>query len=151
MELKPMLKKLSTHRKLKRRGFSFIEIMVVIIILGLLAGIVGVSMFSAVDDARIKTSKMNMQSLGQGLDLFRLHNSRFPTTEQGLKALVSKPEVGTVPKNWNGPYIKKLPKDGWDEDFKYTSDGNEYEIKSLGADRQEGGADNSTDISSKDL
>ncbi len=139
-------------KKWKRRGFSFIEIMVVIIILGLLATLVGVNMLPAVDDAKIKTSIVNMRSLEAGLKLYRLHTSAYPTTEQGLKALKDKPEVGKIPENWSGPYLeKRLPKDRWDRDFKYNSDGQTYEIISYGADGTEGGSDNNADINSKDL
>ncbi|MGK5091437.1 type II secretion system major pseudopilin GspG [Deltaproteobacteria bacterium TL4] len=138
---------------LKPEGFSFIEVMVVIIILGLLAGLVGVSLFDSAAQAKVDTTVVQIRGLGSALDLYRLHNSRYPQTEQGLAALVKKPEVGVIPKNWNGPYIKskKVPKDAWGTDFKYTSDGREYQIISLGADTVEGGAEEDADISSDDL
>ncbi|MBF0288421.1 MAG: type II secretion system major pseudopilin GspG [SAR324 cluster bacterium] len=139
-------------KKKKRRGFSFIEIMVVIIILGLLATLVGVNMLPAVDDAKIKTTEVNIRTLEAALKLYRLHTSTYPSTEQGLKALKEKPEVGKVPDNWSGPYLEKnLPKDGWDRDFKYKGDGQSYEILSYGADGTEGGTDVNADINSKDL
>ena len=88
------------------------------------------------------------------LDLYRLHNSRYPSSEQGLKALFDKPEVGVIPKNWNGPYLRgnNLPEDGWGGPFRYLSvNGKDYEIISLGADGADGGTDLDADINSSDL
>ena len=136
------------------RGFSFIEVMVVIIILGLLSSIVGVYLFDAAEKAKVDATKTQIKGLETALDLYRLHNSRYPSSEQGLKALLDKPEVGLIPKNWNGPYLRgnNLPEDGWDSPFRYISEnGNEYEIISLGADGTDGGADLDADISSSDL
>ena len=81
-----------------------------------------------------------------------MHIGRYPTTDQKLSALLERPEVGIIPKNWNGPYLrsKQLPPDGWDNEFVYTSDGNDYEIMSLGADGMEGGTELDADISSND-
>ena len=134
----------------KRKGFSFIEVMVVIVILGLLAGIVGVNMLSSVDQAKVDVTKTRIESLRAALDLYRLHNNRYPSTEQGLISLKTKPDSGKIPKSWNGPYMRKLPTDGWDNEFKYTSEGSTFEIKSLGADDAEGGDENDADISSND-
>ncbi len=139
-------------RNKKKRGFSLIEIMVVIIIIGLLAGIVGVSVFQQVTTAQVDTTTTNIRNLQQAIDLYRLNNFSYPTTEQGLKALKEKPEVGKIPKNWNGPYIQgSLPADGWGNEFQYTSDGKDYEIMSYGADGEEGGTEENSDLSSKDL
>tara|TARA_Y100000590_G_scaffold372479_1_gene435569 strand:- start:188 stop:661 length:474 start_codon:yes stop_codon:yes gene_type:complete len=136
------------------RGFSFIEVMVVIIILGLLSSIVGVYLFDSAEKAKVDATKTQIRGLETALDLYRLHNSRYPSSEQGLKALLGKPEVGLIPKNWNGPYLRgnKLPQDGWDSAFRYISEnGNEYEIISLGADGIDGGSELDADISSSDL
>lgn len=134
----------------KRTGFSFIEIMVVIIIIGLLATIVGVNVLPSVDEAKIKTSQTNIRSLEAALDLYRLHNGTYPTTEQGLDALMAKPEIGKIPTRWNGPYLKNpIPKDGWEQDYQYGSNGREYEILSLGSDGVKGGTEDAADISSK--
>ena len=136
------------------RGFSFIEVMVVIIILGLLSSIVGVYLFDSAEKAKADATKTQIRGLETALDLYRLHNSRYPSSEQGLKALLNRPEVGLIPKNWNGPYLrgKNLPKDGWDSPFRYISvNGNEFEIISLGADAIDGGVDLDADISSSDL
>jgi len=150
----PMDKKRSSHSKKLKRGFSFIEVLVVIIILGLLSGIVGVYLFDSAEQAKADATKTQIKGLETALDLYRLHNSRYPSSEQGLKALLSKPEVGVIPDSWNGPYLrgKNLPKDGWDNDFRYTTqNGKEYEISSMGADGVEGGTDLDEDISSSDL
>ena len=146
-------------RKLRKegkrlRGFSFIEVMVVIIILGLLSSIVGVYLFDSAEKAKADATKTQIRGLETALDLYRLHNSRYPSSEQGLKALLERPEVGLIPKNWNGPYLRgnNLPTDGWDSPFQYISaNGNEYEIISLGADGIDGGVDLDADISSSDL
>ena len=136
----------------KRSGFSFIEIMVVVIIIGLLATIVGVNVLPSLDEAKIKTTQTNIRSLEAALDLYRLHNVAYPSTEQGLKALLVKPEVGKIPERWNGPYLKNpIPKDGWERDYQYDSDGREYEILSLGSDGVKGGTETDADISSKDF
>ena len=136
----------------RRKGFSFIEVMVVIMILGLLVGIVGVSLFDSASQATVDATKTQIRGLETALDLYRLHNGRYPTTDQKLSALLERPEVGIIPKNWNGPYLrsKQLPLDGWDNKFVYTSDGNDYEIMSLGADGMEGGTELDADISSND-
>ena len=145
-------------RKLKKdggrlSGFSFIEVMVVIIILGLLSSIVGVYLFDSAEKAKADATKTQIRGVETALDLYRLHNSRYPSSEQGLKALLDSPEVGLIPKNWNGPYLrgKNLPEDGWDSPFRYISEnGNEFEIISLGADAIDGGVDLDADISSSD-
>ena len=157
--MKHSSRKDSLNGKLKKdvkrfRGFSFIEVMVVIIILGLLSSIVGVYLFDSAEKAKADATKTQIRGLETALDLYRLHNSRYPSSEQGLKALLERPEVGLIPKNWNGPYLrgKNLPMDSWDSPFKYLSEnGNEYEIISLGADGIEGGVDLDADISSSDF
>ena len=136
------------------QGFSFIEVMVVIIILGVLSGIVGVYLFDAAEKAKVDATKAQIRSLETALDLYRLHNSRYPLSEQGLKALLNKPELGIIPKNWNGPYIRgnNLPKDAWGNKFSYISlNGKTFEIISLGADGIEGGKDLDLDINSTKL
>ena len=157
--MKHSSRKDSLNGKLKKddrclRGFSFIEVMVVIIILGLLSSVVGVYLFDSAEKAKADATKTQIRGLETALDLYRLHNSRYPSSEQGLEALLERPEVGIIPKNWNGPYLrgKKLPEDGWDSPFGYISvNGNDYEIISLGADGIDGGLDLDADISSSDL
>ncbi len=136
------------------RGFSFIEVMVVMIILALISGFVGVQLFESAEKAKADATKTQIRGVETALDLYRLHNSRYPSSEQGLKALLEIPEVGLIPKNWNGPYLRgnNLPEDGWDSPFRYISvNGNEYEIISLGADGIDGGLDLDADINSSDL
>ena len=144
---------LETSKKLNL-GFSFIEVMVVIIILGLLSSIVGVYLFDSAEKAKVDATKTQIRGLETALDLYRLHNSRYPTSEQGLKALLDKPEVGLIPKNWNGPYLRgnNLPEDSWGIPFRYVSvKGKNYEIISLGADGIDGGTDLDEDINSRNL
>ena len=146
----------STPEKCKKsnRGFSFIEVMVVIIIIGLLSSFVGVYLFDSAEKAKVDATKTQIRGLETALDLYRLHNSRYPTSEQGLEALLDKPEVGMIPKNWNGPYLRgnSLPEDSWDSPFRYVSvNGKKYEIISLGADGIDGGTDLDADINSSNL
>ena len=141
-------------RRNRLGGFSFIEVMVVIIILGLLSSIVGVYLFDSAEQAKADATKSQIKGLETALDLYRLHNSRYPSSEQGLKALLEKPEVGIIPKNWNGPYLRgnNLPEDGWGSPYRYLSvNGKNYEIISLGADGTDGGTDLDADINSSDL
>ena len=145
-----------TFEKRRKRlgGFSFIEVMVVIIILGLLSSIVGVYLFDSAEQAKADATKSQIKGLETALDLYRLHNSRYPSSEQGLKALLEKPEVGIIPKNWNGPYLRgnNLPGDGWGSPYRYLSvNGKNYEIISLGADGTDGGTDLDADINSSDM
>ena len=142
------------RRKKRRRGFSFIEVMVVIIILGLLSSIVGVYLFDSAEKAKVDVTKTQIRGLETALDLYRLHNSRYPSSEQGLAALLGKPEVGIIPKNWNGPYLRgnNLPEDGWSNPYRYVSvNGKNYEIISLGADGTDGGTELDADLNSSDL
>ncbi|MCZ6628104.1 MAG: type II secretion system major pseudopilin GspG [SAR324 cluster bacterium] len=134
-------------------GFTFIEILVVLIILALIAGIVGTQLLGEAEKAKSNTTKIQMKSLEAALDLYRLHNSTYPTTEQGLGALITKPEVGRIPRDWQGPYLNSnsVPGDGWKNPFVFESDGKSFAIKSLGADATEGGTDLDADISNKDL
>ena len=144
----------TTKRQKRLRGFSFIEVMVVIIILGLLSSIVGVYLFDSAEKAIADATKTQIKGLETALDLYRLHNSRYPSAEQGLKALLEKPEVGVIPKNWNGPYLRgnNLPEDGWGSPYRYLSvNGKNYEIISLGADATDGGTDLDADINSSEL
>ena len=142
-----------TRGKKRAAGFTFIEILVVMIILALLAGIVGTQLLGEAEKAKVESTRIQIRSLQSALNLYRLHNSTYPTTEQGLEAMLTQPEVGVIPKSWQGPYLSanNLPTDGWDQSFIYISDGRELEILSLGADGVEGGTDLNVDISSKDL
>lgn len=133
------------------RGFTLIEIMVVIVILALLAALVGPKIIGRSDDARIADAKVQIRNLETALKLYKLDNGLFPTTEQGLAALVTKPAVGVIPKNYkNEGYLesKKIPKDPWSNDFVFISPGanGDYDLCSYGADGVKGGEGKSADI-----
>lgn len=127
-----------TGGKSKRRGFTLLELMIVIVILGLIAGLVGLKLIKRGEEAKLTVTKVQMKNLEDALNLYKLHNSRYPTTEQGLKALVEKPDVDPIPKNWKGPYIEKVPTDAWGNEFIYVSDGKHFTLISPGPDGEEG-------------
>jgi len=129
-------------------GFSFIEIMIVIVIMAGIVAIVGPTLFSRLDQAKVDQAKIQMKSLVSALDLYHLDNSSYPTSDQGLAALISKPELGVIPGNWRGPYLRSssVPMDPWNHDYHYQSDGSAIIIKSLGADGEEGGEEINSDI-----
>lgn len=139
--------------KLSERGFTLIELMVVIVILGILAGLVVPKLVGRKDDAMIVKAKADIEALGTALDLYKLDNDFYPTTEQGLQALVEVPETGRLPKKWKkGGYLDKsrVPKDPWGNDYLYLSPGmsGDYDIVSYGADGVEGGEGADKDINS---
>jgi general secretion pathway protein G len=132
-------------------GFTLVELIVVIALLGLLATIAGGQIFSQFTKGKVNTTKIQMRQLGTVLDQFRAECGFYPTTEQGLDALLAKPSIGRECKNYQTEgYLrdKKLPKDGFGNDFGYQSDGNTFAITSFGNDGKEGGADADADISS---
>ncbi len=137
----------------RQRAITFIEVLVVMIILSLIAGIIGAQLLSVPAKAKVDVTKIQISSIESALDRYYLDNSTYPTSEQGLEALIKIPEVGVIPKNWQGPYLKanSVPTDGWKNPFVYRSDGKDYTIISLGADGVEGGTDLNADISSKSL
>jgi general secretion pathway protein G len=140
------------HRK-KSGGFTLVEIMVVVVIIGLLATVVAVNVSGQSKEARISTTKVSIASIENALELYHLNNGFYPTTEQGLRALQEKPAMAPVPNNYpKGGYVKKAPKDGWNRDFVYRCPGTkgEYDIISLGGDGAEGGEDANADISNWD-
>ncbi len=149
---------MTTQKQIRRHlgsegGFSLIELMIVIGILGLLIGLVGPKLISSFDKAKVETTKVNMKNISSTLKQYRLDCGQYPNTNQGLDALLSKPTSAPECKNYapNGYLDKKtLPKDAWDMDYLYTSDGNTFEIKSLGSDKKEGGADYNADITVSD-
>jgi general secretion pathway protein G len=135
-------------------GFTLIEIMVVVIIIGLLAAVVVPQFLNRVDDARVSRAKSDIQGIETALTMFRLDNFKYPTTEQGLGALVQQPTDPTI-RNWRqGGYLRKLNKDPWGNDYQYVSpgtQGGEYDLFSLGADGQPGGEDANADIGNWNL
>jgi len=135
-----------------QKGFTLIELMIVIAILGLLAALVGTNVMSKLEEAKASTTRNQIRQLGTVLDDFKRVCGFYPSTDQGLDALVHAPQ-GRECKNYDPEgFIKggHIPKDGWDRDFLYESDGNKYVIKSLGSDGQGGGSGNAADISSDD-
>lgn len=130
-------------------GFTLMEVLVVVAILAILAAIVVPQIMDRPDEARRTSAKVNIAAIVQSLKLYRLDNGFYPTTEQGLAALVQKPAGNPVPPNWKtGGYIDKLPKDPWGSDYQYLNPGvrGEIDVFSLGADRQRGGEGNNADI-----
>ncbi|HNQ04425.1 MAG TPA: type II secretion system major pseudopilin GspG [Thiobacillaceae bacterium] len=134
---------------MRSKGFTLIELMVVLVILGVLAAIIAPRIMDRPDEARIIAAKQDIAGLMQALKLYRLDNIRYPTTEQGLQALVSKPGLEPIPQNWkSGGYLEKLPKDPWGTPYVYLNPGRhgEIDVYSLGADGQPGGEDKDADI-----
>lgn len=132
-------------------GFTLIEIMVVIVILGVLAALVVPKVMSRPDEARVMAARQDIATLTQALKLYRLDNKRYPTGEQGLTALVSKPELPPVPDGWkSGGYIERLPTDPWGKPYQYLNPGlrGEIDVFSYGADGVPGGDGTDADIGS---
>ncbi|WP_341938111.1 type II secretion system major pseudopilin GspG [Marinimicrobium sp. C2-29] len=133
----------------RQGGFSLIEIMVVVIIIGLLASIVAPAVLNRADDARIQKVQADFKNIQTALKLYRIDNYVYPSSEQGLEALVSKPTTAPEPRNWKqGGYLDDLPQDPWGNDYKYLSPGEsrEYDIYTLGADGVTGGEGQNADI-----
>lgn len=143
------------RNKNRQAGFTLIELMVVIVILGLLAGLILPRFIGQSDTAKQQAARTQMALLESALKLYKLDNGSYPTTEQGLKALVEPPTVGNLPKNWRkGGYLEKgkLPKDPWKNDFVYVAPGahSDFDITSLGADGEAGGEDVDKDLNNWD-
>jgi len=137
-----------------QRGFTLLEVMVVVVILGILAALVVPKIISRPDEARVIAAKQDIASLMQALKLYRLDNQRYPTTEQGLQALLAKPATAPIPLNWKpGGYIERLPKDPWGGAYQYLNPGvqGEIDVFSYGADGAPGGEANDADIGSWNL
>ena len=135
-------------------GFTLIEIMVVIVILGVLAALVVPRVLDRPDEARNVAAKSDLATVVSALKLYRLDNQRYPTTEQGLAALVARPEQPPQPPNWKpGGYLERLPKDPWGRPYQYLNPGlkSEVDVFSFGADGQPGGTGIDADVGSWDL
>ena len=132
----------------KTQGFTLIEVIVVLVILGTLASIVVPNVISRAGQAQIVKAKQDIRALESALQLYRIDNFKYPTTDQGLQALVDLPSTATN-ENWQkGGYIKKLPKDPWKNDYQYLSPGqhSDFDLYTLGADGRPGGEDENKDI-----
>jgi general secretion pathway protein G len=132
----------SQARPLKndRAGFTLIELMMVVIILGILAGIVVPKFVGQTDKARMAAARMELRNIGMALDRYEMENGAFPTTDQGLKALMEKPTSTPTPRDWNGPYLKEEPKDPWRQPYQYrrpSQNNLDYDLWSLGPDGQD--------------
>jgi len=130
----------------QQNGFTLIELMIVIMIIGVLAALVMPRLSGRTEQARTSAAEADIFSnIPLALDLYELDNDNFPTTEQGLNALVTKSTIPPLPKNWNGPYLKKIPLDPWMHPYNYTSPGthnnDDYDLSSRGRDGIEGGGD----------
>lgn len=146
-------KKMSKKMSKKQSGFTLIEVMVVLAIIGGMLALVASNVIGNAGEARVKTTKSQIKLIENALDLYKLDNYTYPTTEQGLEALIAKPSGSPEAKNWkSGGYLKgsKLPQDAWGNEFIYFYESGSYEILSLGADGQEGGEEELADISSND-
>ncbi len=134
-----------------QKGFTLIEIMVVLAILAGLIAMVAPNIIGEAGRAKVKTAKAEMANIALALDMYKLDNFRYPSTSQGIEALASKPSGSPEPKNYKaGGYMKKMPVDPWGTPYLYFSKKSNYEIVSLGADGEEGGEDDAADISSND-
>ena len=138
-----------------QRGFTLIEIMVVVVILGIRAAVVVPRVMDRPDQARITKAQSDIRALESALNLYRLDNFNYPTTEQGLNALVRLPTGQNAPRNWRtGGYLDRLQKDPWGNDYQYQTpgrDGRQFDIYSLGADGRPGGTEANMDIGNWDL
>jgi len=142
----PMGEETEMRTKPGERGFTLIEIMIVVIIIGLLAALVGPKLFGKLAMAKQKSAKAQIELFGTAFDTFRLDTGRYPTTEEGLKALREKPSGA---ENWNGPYLpKEIPLDPWGKPYIYKSPGEhyDYDLISYGLDGVEGGEGENQDI-----
>lgn len=135
------------------KGFTLLELMIVIVILGILGAIVAPKFMDEPHKARVVQAKLQIENLSTALKKFYLDNGFYPSTEQGLEALVIKPAIGKTPKNYPaGGYISKIPHDPWDNEYVYVSPGQKapFDLMSLGADGTEGGEGEAMDIRSDD-
>ena len=149
MQTAPASTACPARRPALARGFTLIELMVVLVIIGVLAALIVPNVLDRTDDARATAARTDINNLMQALKLYKLDNQRFPSAEQGLEALVKKPSAGAVPPNWRS-YLSKLPADPWGRPYQYIFPGvkGEIDVFSLGADGQAGGEGKNADIGS---
>lgn len=146
----------ASHRPLRQRlarGFTLVEIMVVVVIIGILGALVVPKLLGRTGESRVTAAKVDIATMMQALKLYKLDNQRYPTTEQGLQSLIERPSNGPAANGWKtGGYIEKLPKDPWGNPYQFLSPGvkGEVDLFSLGADGQPGGTADDADIGSWD-
>ena len=142
-------------RKFKTmRGFTLIELMIAVVIIGILAAIIAPNVIGRLNDAKVSAAKQDVATLVQTLTMYKLDNSRFPSGEQGLKALVERPVIAPLPNNWRtGGYIPRLPNDPWGNPYQFSSPGlhGDIDVYSFGADGKAGGEGEGADIGSWNL
>lgn len=135
--------------KSKQTGFTLLELLVVLGIIAMLAGLVGPQVMKHMGESKVKAAKVQIEDLAQTLDMYKLDVGSYPTTEQGLKALIESPDGA---QRWNGPYLRKskIPLDPWNQEYKYNSPGEhgKFDLSSLGADGKEGGEGEDQDLNS---
>lgn len=152
MQQRKMMKK--PKNSSKKKGFTLLELMVVLVILGALIGLIAPNILGRSDDAKISVAKTQMSNIISALNFYKLDNGNYPSTAQGLQALVSKPSGFPEAKNWKSDgYMPKIALDPWGNEFIYISPGSEgdFDLLTLGKDGQEGGDGDSADISNNDL
>ncbi|MFZ2289976.1 MAG: type II secretion system major pseudopilin GspG [Halopseudomonas yangmingensis] len=146
---------LTTLQRARQQGFTLIEIMVVVVILGILAAVVVPRVMDRPDQARLSKAQNDIRAIEAALNLYRLDNFDYPATEQGLRALVTRPTGQDAPRNWRaGGYLERLQKDPWGNDYQYLRPGREdreFDLFSMGADGRPGGTGNNADIGNWEL
>jgi general secretion pathway protein G len=136
-------------RRARARGFTLIELMVVLVIIGVLGALIVPNVLNRAADARVTAARTDINNLMQALKLYKLDNQRYPSGDQGLQALVAKPTTGNIPQNWKS-YLDKLPNDPWGHPYQYANPGarGEIDVYSLGADGQPGGESHDAEVGS---
>ncbi len=144
-----MSNRLHRLRRKAHRGFTLIELMVVLVIIGVLAALIVPNVLDRADDARVTAARTDVNNLVQALKLYKLDNQRYPTAQQGLQSLLTRPQTNPVPPNWK-PYLEKLPNDPWGRQYQYLNPGikGEIDVMSFGADGTPGGEGKDADIGS---
>lgn len=151
--MQPIVMQQRLRQRQNQHGFTLIEIMVVVVILGILAALIVPQVMSRPDQAKITVAKGDVKGISAALDMYKLDNHNYPSTQQGLEALVKKPSGNPAPKNWNADgYLKRVPVDPWGNPYQYLAPGSKgpFDLYSFGADGKEGGSESDADIGNWD-